>query len=131
TVPDDGPAGVAGVSACEAVQLFVERAARARAGFALSERNAAAVADICRRLDGIPLAIELAAARARVFAPAQIAEGLSERFRLLTGGIRTALPRQQTLEASVDWSHDLLTDVERTVLRRLSVFAGGFSFEAA
>jgi predicted ATPase/class 3 adenylate cyclase/DNA-binding CsgD family transcriptional regulator len=132
TVPDDDrPADIGAVSACEAVELFVERARRARPGFEIGEHNAAAVAEICRRIDGIPLAIELAAARARVFAPAQIAEGLSERFRLLTGGTRTALARQQTLEASVDWSHDLLTDVERTVLRRLSVFAGSFSFEAA
>ena len=97
----------------------------------LSERNADAVAEICRRLDGIPLAIELAAARVRVFTPAQIADGLSERFALLTGAARTALPRQQTLEASVDWSHDLLTDTERTVFRRLAVFAGAFTFEAA
>jgi predicted ATPase/class 3 adenylate cyclase/DNA-binding CsgD family transcriptional regulator len=131
-VPDeDRPAGIGAVSACEAVQLFAERARRARPGFEIGEDNAAAVAQICRDLDGIPLAIELAAARARVFAPAQIAEGLSERFRLLTGGTRTALARQQTLEASVDWSHDLLTDVERIVFRRLSVFAGSFSFEAA
>src|ERR1700730_13042792 len=111
--------------------MCAARATRAGAGFALSERNAAAVTDICRRLDGIPLAIELAAARTRVFAPVQIAEGLSERFRLLTGAARTALPRPQTLQASVDWSHDLLTDLEQTVFRRLAVFAGGFSFEAA
>src|SRR6202011_5192750 len=89
------------------------------------------VAEICRRLDGIPLAIELAAARIRVFTPAQIASGLSGRFRLLTGAPRTALPRQQTLEASVDWSHHLLTDAEQMVLRRLSVFAAGFDYPAA
>ena len=97
----------------------------------MSDRNAEAVAEICRRLDGIPLAIELAAARVRVFTPAQIAEGLSERFRLLTGAARTALPRQQTLEASVDWSHALLTEIEQIVFRRLAVFAGGFTFAAA
>jgi predicted ATPase/class 3 adenylate cyclase/DNA-binding CsgD family transcriptional regulator len=128
---DDGPAGIEGVSASEAAQLFADRARRARPGFALSERNADAVAEICRRLDGIPLAIELAAARARVFTPAQIASGLSQRFALLTGAARTALPRQQTLEASVDWSHNLLTDIERLVFRRLAVFAGSFTFEAA
>jgi predicted ATPase/DNA-binding CsgD family transcriptional regulator len=130
-VPDDKPASMAGLSTCEAVQLFAERAGRARPGFALTERNAQAVADICRRLDGIPLAIELAAARVRVFTPAQIAAGLNERFQLLTGAVRTALPRQQTLEASVDWSHHLLTAPEQTVFRRLAVFAGSFSFDAA
>ena len=128
---DDGPPGIAGVSSSAAAELFVERARRARPGFELTERNAEAVAQICRRLDGIPLAIELAAARSRVFTPVQIADGLAERFRLLTGGARTAMPRQQTLEASIDWSHQLLTDPERAVLRQLSVFAGDFTFEAA
>jgi predicted ATPase len=130
-VPAEGLAALVQVSGCEAAQLFADRARRARPGFAVSEGNAAAVAEICRRLDGIPLAIELAAARVRVFAPAQIAEGLSERFALLTGGVRTAIPRQQTLEGSVEWSHDLLTENERVVLRRLAVFAGSFSFDAA
>ena len=116
---DDGPAGIAGLAACEAVQLFVDRASRARPGFALTDANSSAVAEVCRRLDGIPLAIELAAARIRVFTPAQIAAGLDQRFQLLTGAPRTALPRQQTLEASVDWSHDLLTEVEQAVFRRL------------
>jgi DNA-binding CsgD family transcriptional regulator len=97
----------------------------------VTNANAAAVAEICRRLDGIPLAIELAAARVRVFTPAQIAEGLDRRFGLLTGAPRTALPRQQTLRASVDWSHDLLTDLEQFLLRRLSVFVGGFDYPAA
>ena len=124
-------AGLPGVSASEAVQLFAERAGRARPGFVLSDRNAAQVGEICRRLDGIPLAIELAAARVRVFTPAQIAGGLDERFRLLTGAPRTALPRQQTLEASVDWSYRLLTDLEQVVFRRLAVFAGDFSYDAA
>ena len=119
------------LAACEAVQLFVDRATRMRPGFALTEANSAAVADICRRLDGIPLAIELAAARVRVFTPAQIAAGLDQRFALLTGSPRTALPRQQTLEASVDWSHDLLTEEEQAVFRRLSVFAGDFDYDAA
>jgi predicted ATPase/class 3 adenylate cyclase/DNA-binding CsgD family transcriptional regulator len=130
-VTDDRPAGIAGVSACEAVQLFAERAGRARPGFTLTERNALAVAEICRRLDGIPLAIELAAARVRVLTPAEIADGLGQRFQLLTGGIRTGRPRQQTLEASVDWSHHLLTGPEQAVFRRLAVFAGSFSFDAA
>ncbi|HEY6297086.1 MAG TPA: LuxR C-terminal-related transcriptional regulator, partial [Streptosporangiaceae bacterium] len=99
--------------------------------FTLTEDNAAAVAEICARLDGIPLAIELAAARARVFSAAQIAAGLQDRFRLLTGGARTAMPRQQTLEASVAWSYDLLAEPERAMLRQLSVFSGGFTLEAA
>jgi len=130
--PDDaGPAGIEGLGGSEAVELFVERAALARPGFTLEERHRAPVAAICRRLDGIPLAIELAAARARVLTPAQIADGLAERFRLLTGAARTALPRQQTLEASLDWSHALLTDPERAVFRRLGVFAGGFDLDAA
>jgi predicted ATPase/DNA-binding CsgD family transcriptional regulator len=115
----------------EAVRLFVERARLARPRFTLTGDNAAAAAEICARLDGIPLAIELAAARARVFSAAQIAAGLQDRFRLLTGGARTAVPRQQTLEASVAWSYDLLTEPERAVLRQLSVFAGGFTLEAA
>jgi predicted ATPase/class 3 adenylate cyclase/DNA-binding CsgD family transcriptional regulator len=130
-LPADDDAGVAGLAGCEAVQLFVERAGHGRPGFALSEANSAAVADICRRLDGIPLAIELAAARVRVFTPAQIAAGLDQRFALLTGAPRTALPRQQTLEASVDWSHDLLTGAEQAVFRRLAVFAGDFDYDAA
>lgn len=129
--PDDGPAGIAAVTGSEAVGLFADRARRARPGFELTDHNSEAVGEICRRLDGIPLAIELAAARVRVLTPEQIASGLSERFRLLTGGVRTAMPRQQTLEASVDWSHALLTGPEQTVFRRLSVFAGGFDLTAA
>jgi predicted ATPase/DNA-binding CsgD family transcriptional regulator len=119
------------VDSYEAVQLFVERAARARPRFSLDEENTASVAQICRRLDGLPLAIELAAARVRVLTPAQISAGLHDRFRLLTGGARTAVPRQQTLEASVEWSHDLMLEAERVLLRRLSVFIGGFTLEAA
>lgn len=115
----------------EAAALFVDRAAKVRPRFALTDDNAAAIASICRRLDGIPLAIELAAARARTLSPQQIADGLADRFRLLTGGARTALARQRTLEASVEWSHALLADDERVVLRRLSVFAGGFTLDAA
>jgi predicted ATPase/DNA-binding CsgD family transcriptional regulator len=117
--------------ASEAVQLFVERAAEARALFRLDGGNAAAVAEICARLDGIPLAIELAAARVRALTPQHILRGLSDRFRLLTGGARTAVARQQTLQASVEWSHDLSSDVERVLLRRLAAFSNGFTLEAA
>lgn len=115
----------------EAVQLFAERARRAQPSFELSERNSRAVGEICRRLDGVPLAIELAAARVRVLSPERIASGLNDQFHLLTGGPRTAVPRQQTLRASVDWSHRLLTEPERTLFRRLAVFPGSFDIEAA
>ncbi|MFF3564086.1 ATP-binding protein [Streptomyces sp. NPDC002574] len=112
-------------------RLFVERAAAVRPGFDASRDRTEAVDEICRRLDGLPLAIELAAARLRVLSPRQIADRLDDRFRLLTGGSRTALPRQQTLRAVVDWSWDLLSGAERTALRRLSVFAGGCTLPAA
>jgi predicted ATPase/class 3 adenylate cyclase len=115
----------------DAVRLFVDRAAAARPGFALTDTNAAAVAQICQRLDGIPLAIELAAARMRTLSVQQIAARLDERFRLLTGGSRTALPRHQTLRGLIDWSHELLGEAERAVFRRLSVFVGGWSLEAS
>jgi predicted ATPase/class 3 adenylate cyclase len=115
----------------ESVRLFVERATTALPAFRLSDGNAPAVAQVCARLDGIPLALELAAARVRVLAPQQIAARLDDRFRLLSGGSRTALPRQQTLRALIDWSYDLLPPTEKTLLRRLSVFAGGWSLEAA
>ena len=115
----------------EAVRLFIDRAVAAQQGFQLTPQNASAVADICHRLDGIPLAIELAAARVRALAVGQIDARLSDRFRLLTGGDRTALPRQQTLRACIDWSYDLLTDPEKLLLQRLSVFAGGWTLEAA
>ncbi|MBW3587958.1 MAG: tetratricopeptide repeat protein [Actinobacteria bacterium] len=114
----------------ESVRLFVDRAAHVDSAFSLSTENADAVARICFHLDGIPLAIELAAARIRAFSPQTIAERLDHRFTFLTGGSRTALPRQQTLKALVDWSYDHLDDEERTLLRRLSVFAGGFSLES-
>ncbi|TVL92655.1 BTAD domain-containing putative transcriptional regulator [Streptomyces sp. SAJ15] len=114
-------------------QLFAERAAAVRPGFdpASDPETEAAVAEICRRLDGLPLAIELAAARLRLLTPRQIADRLDDRFRLLTSGSRTVLPRQQTLRAVVDWSWELLDERERTVLRRLSVFAGGCDLPAA
>lgn len=107
------------------------RARQVAADFRIGDDNASAVAEICRRLDGIPLAIELAAARVRVLAPGQIAAGLSDRFGLLTGGLRGAPARQRTLEASLDWSYDLLDDVQRLTLAKLSVFAGSFELDAA
>ena len=115
----------------EAVRLFVDRANAAQPAFRVTPHNAPAVAEICHRLDGIPLALELAAARVRALSVEKIAERLSDRFRLLTGGSRTALPRQQTLRALIDWSYDLLSDSERALLRRLAVFAGGWTLEAA
>ena len=115
----------------EAIELFIDRARRARPDFAVEDDNAPAVGEICRRLDGMPLAIELAAARVRALSVAEILEGLHDRFRLLTGGARTAVRRQQTLRASVDWSHALLTEPERVVFRRLAVFLGGFDLDAA
>ncbi|HEY6602588.1 MAG TPA: winged helix-turn-helix domain-containing protein [Xanthobacteraceae bacterium] len=108
-----------------AVRLFVERANALGCGFALTDANAAAVASICRRLDGIPLAIELAVPRLKVLPVEQLAGGLDQRFRLLTGGSRTALPRQQTLHALIDWSYGLLSEAEKMLLARLSIFLGG------
>ena len=119
------------VGEADAVQLFAERARRVRSSFVVEETNAHLVAEICRRLDGIPLAIELAAARLRVLPLDRIARGLEDRLQLLTGGARTAVPRQQTLRASVEWSHELLTEPERTLFRRLGVFAGTFELDAA
>ncbi|WP_324674713.1 LuxR family transcriptional regulator [Mycobacterium sp. 663a-19] len=115
----------------EAVELFADRARRARPEFTITVDNTAVVEEICRRLDGMPLAIELAAARVRALSLAQIADSLHDRFRLLTGGARTAVRRQQTLWASVDWSHALLTEPERVLFRRLAAFAGGFDLDAA
>ncbi|MER5480685.1 BTAD domain-containing putative transcriptional regulator [Streptomyces sp. NPDC002734] len=116
-----------------AMRLLADRGAAARPGFRVDAdaETAAACAEICRRLDGLPLAIELAAARLRMLSPRQLADRLDDRFRLLTSGSRTALPRQQTLRAVVDWSWDLLDDAERSVLRRMSVFAGGCDLDAA
>jgi predicted ATPase/class 3 adenylate cyclase/DNA-binding CsgD family transcriptional regulator len=114
-----------------ALALFVDRARQARPGFSPDDEQLEAVARICRRLDGLPLALELAAARVRVMHPNRIAVGLDDRFRLLTGGSRGVMARQQTLEASVAWSHNLLDEHERAVLRRLSVFPGGFTLDAA
>ncbi|CNG72424.1 putative ATPase [Mycobacterium tuberculosis] len=122
------PAGALGYAS---VRLFADRAAAVRPGFTVDGGTVADVVEICRALDGIPLAIELAAARLRALTSGQVAARLGDRFRLLTGGSRTALPRHRTLRAVVDWSWDLLDDAERAVLRRLSVFAGGASPEAA
>jgi predicted ATPase/class 3 adenylate cyclase len=114
----------------DAVRLFLERAQAGQPNFNITEATAPSIAEICRRLDGMPLALELAAARLRTFSPKQIAENLDQRFRLLTGGSRTALPRQQTLSAAIDWSYRLLDEPERRLFERLSVFQGGFTLEA-
>ena len=106
----------------EAIELFADRARRVRPDFIVTDENAATVTEICRRLDGMPLAIELAAARVRALSPDEIVGSLHDRFRLLTGGARTAVRRQQTLRASVDWSHALLTETERILFRRLAAF---------
>jgi predicted ATPase/DNA-binding CsgD family transcriptional regulator len=115
----------------EAIELFTERARCARPDFRVTDDNAALITEICARLDGMPLAIELAAARVRALSLAEILDSLHDRFRLLTGGARTAVRRQQTLRASVDWSHALLTEPERVLFRRLAVFLGGFDLAAA
>jgi predicted ATPase/DNA-binding SARP family transcriptional activator len=115
----------------EATRLFVERAAEAMPAFALTEQNASAALRIVRRLDGLPLAIELAAARVRALSVEQVSARLDDRFRLLTRGSPLAQPRHQTLRAAIDWSYDLLTGAERTVLHRVSVFSGGWTLEAA
>ena len=122
----DATMGVEEVEACEAVQLFVDRAAAARQDFALSASNAPAIVGICRTLEGVPLAIELAAARAKVLSPREILDRLADRFRLLTGG----RGRHQTLRSAIDWSYDLLSEQERALFRKLSVFAGGFELAA-
>ena len=130
-VPDEKRLTADQIIRAAAVQLFVECAKLADPHFCLVDRNAAAVAAICRRLEGIPLAIEMAAARAPMLGVEQLAHLLDERFRVLTGGRRTALPRHQTLRATLDWSYGLLSEHERTVFNRLAAFAGGFTLEAA
>src|SRR5712691_2871514 len=133
------PLGVAGevtwavpsMIEADAVELFTDRARQALPQFRLHDEDRKAVLDICRRLDGLPLAIEFAAARSRALDPVHIAAGLKDRFAVLPSGPRTAPRRQATLAASFDWSYDLLTDAERALLRQLSVFAGGFDVEAA
>jgi predicted ATPase len=130
SLPDNGTS-VTSLLDGEATRLFTERAVRVNAHFTLTKDNASYVSQICERLDGIPLAIELAAARVKLFTPQQIAERLDDRFKLLTGGSRTALPRQQTLRALIDWSYHTLNETEQHVLRQLAVFSGGWTFEAA
>ncbi len=131
SVPDPATATPADLPRYEAVRLFVERATAAAPGFQITEQNASAVAQICRRLDGVPLAIELAAARVRALPVEQIATRLDDRFRLLTGSSRVTVPRHQTLRQTIDWSHDLLDEDERIVFRRLAAFVGGCSLDAA
>ena len=130
-VPRPTEPGAGQIARSEAVQLFADRATAVQRAFVLDDVTAPAVARICRRLDGIPLAIELAAARVSILPPPQIAARLDDRFDLLTSGNRGALPRHQTLRAAIDWSYRLLAGPERELLRQLSVFAGGFSLEAA
>ena len=127
TLPD----GAGAVERYESVRLLLERAAAAAPGFALADHNAADVVTLCRRLDGLPLALELAAARLRTLPLSELVARLDDRFALLVGGSRIGLTRQQTLRATVDWSHDLLAEPERLLLRRLAVFAGGFTLAAA
>jgi predicted ATPase/class 3 adenylate cyclase len=131
SLPDAGAENAEDLAHSDAVLLFAERARAIQPDFVLDTESAQFVATICRRLDGIPLALELAAARLSSMSLAQIAARLDQRFRLLTGGSRNAMPRQQTLRATVDWSFGLLTAAERGMLTRLSVFAGGFDLEAA
>ena len=128
--PDGGDGALPAYQQSEAVQLFVSRASSVLPGFTLTSDNAAWISEICRRLDGMPLAIELAAARVRALSVRQIAERLDDRFHLLTGGHRTAPARQQTLAAALDWSYDLLSDTERLVLQRSSVFWGSTALPA-
>ncbi len=131
-LPDDGLAMTAiDASTAPAIALFVERAVSVDKRFSLTDENAPIVADICRRLDGIPLAIELAASRVQILSPRQLRDRLDERFRVLTGGSRDVLPRQQTLRALIDWSHDLLDERERKLFRRLGIFVNGFTIEGA
>jgi predicted ATPase/class 3 adenylate cyclase len=132
SLPDDSQdLAVETLSQYESIQLFLERAVAAFPSFRLTPRNARALVKICARLDGIPLAIEMAAARLQALSVEQIADRLDDTFRLLTAGSRTALPRHQTLRATLDWSYNLLTVEERRLLNRLSVFAGGFTLDAA
>lgn len=130
SLPDHDGGDTDLVGAADSVRLFVERGAASRPDYHLTSDDAHAVAEICRRLDGMPLAIELAAARLRSFSTSEIAEHLDQRFRLLTGGSRTALPRQQTLTATIEWSYRLLEGAEAMLLTRLSVFQEGFDFES-
>ena len=128
---DDNRLSANDAAQCAAIALFVDRARAADRRLTLTDENAPTIAEICRRLDGIPLAIELAAARVKILSPRQLRERLDERFRVLTGGGRDVVPRQQTLRGTIDWSHDLLDERERTLFRRLGVFVNGFTLEGA
>ena len=130
TVPAPGVRDPKVAAEVESVRLFCDRAALARPGFSLTSDNVEAVSEICRQLDGIPLAIELAAARISALTPAQLSARLGNRFRLLTGGSRASLPRHRTLEAAIEWSHDLLNETEQVCFRRMAVFAGGCTMDA-
>jgi predicted ATPase len=132
SLPEAGPAlSAAALAVSDAVELFEQRAQLVRPSFRVTDENAAEVASICQRLDGLPLAIELAAARMRILSSAQLAERLDDIFALLVGGARSAHPRHQALRATLDWSHEMLDAEERAAFRRLAVFAGGFTLEAA
>jgi predicted ATPase len=132
TVPADGlPAAPEELERYEAVRLFCDRAAAVLPGFTLDAGNGAAVAGVCRRLDGSPLAIELAAVRLRSLSSAQILSRLDSRFQLLSGGGPADQPHHRTLQATLEWSYELLTDAEQAMWRRVSVFAGSFDLEAA
>jgi non-specific serine/threonine protein kinase len=130
-VPEPGLSSLERLREFEAVQLFSDRALLCQPSFTVTGANAASVVEVCRRLGGLPLAIELAAARVKLLPVEQLAARLDDRFRLLTGGSRTALPRQQTLRAAIDWSYDLLDRQEKRLLQRLSIFAGSWTLEAA
>lgn len=130
-LPQESAVTLRAIADYESVQLFVERAQAYQKGFALTESNAMAVVQVCFQLEGIPLAIELAAARVRAMTVEQISVRLNDRLALLTDGNRSAQSRQQTLRATLDWSYALLSEAERILLRRLSVFAGGWTLEAA
>ncbi len=131
SVPPSGPISASQQMEFAAAALFVDRARASDDRFELTDENAVDVGSICRQLDGIPLAIELAAARVKILTPRQIVQMLHERFRILTGGDRTALPRQQTMRALIDWSYDLLSEQEQRLFRQLAIFAGGFTMESA
>ena len=129
--PEESSSHLTKLGQYDAVRLFMERAKKARPNFRVTDENIGAIVEICHRLDGIPLGIELAAARTRLLSPSQLAQGLNDRFRLLSGGARMAVARQQTLLASVEWSYNLLSEEEAALLRRLAVFTGTFTLDAA